>query len=1137
MEYRSVLAVDLSLGLQRRLCTAMAILGKPKVIIMDEPTANMDPDSRREMWELLLKIRRSCTIFLTTQHLDEADILGDRIVIMANGRIRCSGSPTFLKQRFSTGYHMRINKLPKCNIPGIEKLLAKYAPKAKLRSNSDNEAVFIVGHIAASRKIVTMFKDIEQQSEELGIESVGLAMTSLEDVLIRVGEEHHLHHHHRQPDIFSDEGSVIDARMSLVKTMASTATREPSFTARVVAMMTKRATHVWRQKAAPLFSWIMPPLLLMLLVFLEYLGMKNSGGALEHVGNTLPYTFLRVVTQPQGFVQADTEDNFRQRWLEPMFGPSFHVTPIDASVDVTRMLLDASRESLYTYVFDTHFGVQMTKKAGNVLWYNGQIQHMAPLVLRLYNTARLRNVTNVETAEFDFDVTSRGIEVEHGAATQASLEEDVRSHNAYRSMLPKFLRSIFFPLVSSLMCSNFVFFPITERELQVKHLHMITGMTPLLYWMTNFVFDFMFYMGTAMMVLPPLFFISHTSLRISDILSPFLSLFHNRELALWPNLCFAELVFMLNLLHGYAALPMVYTCSFLFDNPNVGFSTLAISTFIISSAGCLGAVFVEIYAEDGKSSGLVAVIRAALYVLRLLPSYSYSRGMTKILELASENALCRTGGAELESYCYAADVHRQRSLLQCCQHRHEPDPSEYAIQPLDANAYSAFYEVLTLSIEGVVVFVLLLCIESWRLSVDRWMSMPEHPHGLVVPKPATPHVAQGLAPAKHLSKLEDTDVRQENKLVDELAAGHLASSTTKPFMYAHRLYKAYGYVDNHAVLQVCSAAGVSVICARRGLSFSVHSAECFGLLGVNGAGKTTTFRVLTGEVLPHQGDAVASNFSLVRDRRQFQHFIGYCPQRDGLLDMFTGIETLMLFGRLSGVSMTAEYVNALLDIFHLDEIGGQLVSTYSAGNKRKLSLCLSMLGMPRLVLLDEPYAAIATTSRKRIINFICALQKVSKLSIVLSSHSLVDVEFLCNRIAILGGGHLQCLGSLAHLKEKFGKGYTISVKTYPDRKQDIFYQRQVAEDVRKNFKEAELVHSYEGLLEFRMSQVRMLWSEMFERMARIKKRFKLQDFFITDTSLEQIFLSVTRKEASDAAAAAIAPGARPVIAPAALGII
>ncbi|KAK8775883.1 hypothetical protein V5799_030768 [Amblyomma americanum] len=211
-DYRHVRAVDLSLGLQRRLCAALAILGKPKVIIMDEPTSNMDPDGRREMWELLLKIRRSCAVFLTTQHLDEADVLGDRILIMANGRIRCGGSPTFLKQRFGTGYHMQINKLPKCNIAGIELLLKKYAPKAKRQTDSDNEAVFILGQIVATRKIVTMFKAIEKQSENLGIESVGLTVTSLEDVLVRVGEDHHIHRHHKLEEDHSGEASLVDTQ-------------------------------------------------------------------------------------------------------------------------------------------------------------------------------------------------------------------------------------------------------------------------------------------------------------------------------------------------------------------------------------------------------------------------------------------------------------------------------------------------------------------------------------------------------------------------------------------------------------------------------------------------------------------------------------------------------------------------------------------------------------------------------------------------------------------------------------------------------------------------------------------------------------------------------------------------------------
>ncbi|KAK8775884.1 hypothetical protein V5799_030769 [Amblyomma americanum] len=224
--------------------------------------------------------------------------------------------------------------------------------------------------------------------------------------------------------------------------MASTMSSEPTVMGQVWALLVKRAIYMWRQMKMPLFSWIMPQTLLALLFFLEFVSLRGSGRAVEHVGPTLQYKFPEVVDKPQS---------------------------IHTSVDVTESLLSSAKESLYAYVFNAHFGIQMTQEAGNVLWYNGQIQHMAPLVTRLYNTARLRNITNVATAEFTFDVTSRGIEEEREAVEHASREsESIRSQNTYRTLVPKILRSIFFPLVSSLMCSNFVLFPISERALQAS---------------------------------------------------------------------------------------------------------------------------------------------------------------------------------------------------------------------------------------------------------------------------------------------------------------------------------------------------------------------------------------------------------------------------------------------------------------------------------------------------------------------------------------------------------------------------------------------------------------------------------------------------------------------------------------------
>ncbi|XP_037529093.2 phospholipid-transporting ATPase ABCA3-like [Rhipicephalus sanguineus] len=1106
-DYRTVVASNLAPGLQRRLCTAIAIIATPKVIIMDEPTSNMDPDGRREMWELLLKIRRNCSIFLTTQQLDEADVLGDRVIIMANGKIRCGGSPSFLKQRFGTGYHMKVQKLPSCNVAGIQDLLRQYAPKARLESNSDNEAVFILGQIISSRKTVSMFMDIEQRSADLGIASVGLAVTSLEDVLVRVGEDQHVHG--KTATMADEDIPSVDAKMPMVKTMASVTASEPSLCGRVWAVVLKRATYVWRQKKIPLFSWLLPPLFLSLLFFLEYVSLRGSGQDVEHVGNTVRYTFHELIGHTQGFITVDRDAQFLETWFLPLISnpEQFYVVELSPDADITASLLSVAKDTLRKYVFNIHFGVQMTKKDGNALWYNGQIQHLAPLVLGLYNTARLRNVTKDDSADFIFEVTSRGVKDAQVAQRDTpGMLDHASGGSQYRVVLPKVLRSIFFPLVSSLMCSNFVIFPTAERALGVKQLHLIAGMSTFLYWVTNFAFDFMFYMGTAMIVLLPLQLVPYTTLDIDDY----------------------KLIFVLNLLHGYAALPFIYICSFVYTDPASGYSTLVIVMFLITSAGCLGSVFMEHYFEDVSGAGLATVIEVALNLLRLLPSFSYSRGMMKIIQLARENAICRHGGLQFESRCQTKEIKGRLSLMQCCMHKDSPDPSEYMIHPLDVNTYSAFYEFVTLSVEGLALFVLLLCLESCMRKQDRALSALD---SSAYKEGAVPSQRPAGAVAKNLAvegkKDEDTDVALENQLVKNLMNSQAPVTASRPFMIVNRLFKAYGYVECNPVLQ--------------GLTFTVRSGECFGLLGVNGAGKTTTFRLLTGEILPNYGDAIIANFSIVRDRRSCWRYMGYCPQRDGLLDMLTGVETVLLYGRLRGIPITKDYLTVLLNIFRLQEIADYLVGTYSAGNRRKLSMCISMMGLPRIVLLDEPYAEISTSARRRIVNYVTALQKVSKMAILLSSHSLADVEFLCNRIAIMDAGKLQCLGSLGQLKEKFGKGYTITIKTYPDKKLDFSYQQAVTSDVCKAFREAEVVYCYEGLLEFRMVRVNMLWSDMFMRMSRIKHRHKLENFYISDTSLEQIFKSVTRKEAVEAAAAAVAasyqpPGITPQVLASAMGL-
>ena len=102
--------MTLSGGQRRKLSVAIALIGDAKIIMLDEPTSGMDTSTRRRFWEMVKQYKENRIIILTTHYMDEADILGDRICIMAEGSVQCCGSSLFLKNRFGVGYNLVLAK-------------------------------------------------------------------------------------------------------------------------------------------------------------------------------------------------------------------------------------------------------------------------------------------------------------------------------------------------------------------------------------------------------------------------------------------------------------------------------------------------------------------------------------------------------------------------------------------------------------------------------------------------------------------------------------------------------------------------------------------------------------------------------------------------------------------------------------------------------------------------------------------------------------------------------------------------------------------------------------------------------------------------------------------------------------------
>ena len=169
--------------------------------MLDEPTSGMDPSARRSTWDLLQTEKVGRTILLTTHFMEEADLLGDRIAIMASGQIQCcgtwlsrwgefqwfmsfrlaAGSSLFLKKKYGAGYHLVIVKEASCDVQRITELIRKYIPEVVVNQNVGAELTYLLPG-DKSHSFKQIFEELEQNRRSYGISSYGASVTTMEEV-------------------------------------------------------------------------------------------------------------------------------------------------------------------------------------------------------------------------------------------------------------------------------------------------------------------------------------------------------------------------------------------------------------------------------------------------------------------------------------------------------------------------------------------------------------------------------------------------------------------------------------------------------------------------------------------------------------------------------------------------------------------------------------------------------------------------------------------------------------------------------------------------------------------------------------------------------------------------------------------
>lgn len=552
-------------------------------------------------------------------------------------------------------------------------------------------------------------------------------------------------------------------------------------------------------------------------------------------------------------------------------------------------------------------------------------------------------------------------------------------------------------------------------------------------------------------------------------------------------------VVLLYLLYGMAIIPLMYLISFICTDPSTAFIRLTILN-VVTGLGALTVISVLDVADPESAESWRATAS-------LLPNYNLAQALSDVYsnyQLQQVVAVpCRMLGISLNDCCEQIE---QELLdldidfpIQCTSHylrMKDPGVGRFA-QTLFFQFF--LWSALVLAVEYIMVWKSLL------------MKLASRGYGMAI----------GEEARQAFYGTEDSDVARERSNIAALAEVHFGSAMRA----YHRREDAFSNsVVLHNLTRVYRTGTLGLQGSRlavNDLSFRVSAGECFGLLGVNGAGKSTTFKMLTGDIGVTSGNAYIDGLAITQHMREIHKVVGYCPQYDAVPELLTGREVLWLYCHLRGLPETVaeSTVNRLLFTLQLEEYGDVLTKHYSGGTRRKLSTAVALVGDPAVVFLDEPTTGMDPVARHELGQTLVGLRSTGT-SVVLTSHSMEEAEALCSRVGVMVGGQLACIGSSQHLKEKFGKYYTIVARFQPEA------IHTVLECLETIIPEFMLMEQQECMVRLQLEYGKkepltgfpINVSYLVQEMQQLKTDGILDAYSVSEANLEDIFLDLVARD-------------------------
>lgn len=296
------------------------------------------------------------------------------------------------------------------------------------------------------------------------------------------------------------------------------------------------------------------------------------------------------------------------------------------------------------------------------------------------------------------------------------------------------------------------------------------------------------------------------------------------------------------------------------------------------------------------------------------------------------------------------------------------------------------------------------------------------------------------------------------------------------------------------------------VTALEDVSLVVEAGTTFGLLGTNGAGKTTLFRLLVGHEAPDAGSVQIAGVPAERGvavRRR----VGYLPENAGFPPSFTGREVLRFHADVRGVPAAErdERIAAALATVGLTDAADRSVGGYSNGMNRRLGLATVLLTEPRVLLLDEPTAGLDPMGVDAFNGIVERIAAETPITIVFSSHSHVEVERVCDEVAILDGGHVRAAGNVDELRRNVGETVTVDLRVGGDDSPSVVADR---------LRDTSGVSSVESS-DDRTVRIRCARPDTYSVLTTVHDVATVDGFEVREPSVEDVFREAIQPETSE----------------------